>query len=524
MRTSRSTGIIGIDVGTSVIKTALFTLEGNMIGVSSRKTEVVRNRNSFAECDMHDVWAKVQECLQELMHDSRSGQLTICGVGITAQGDGTWLIDENNQPVRPAITWLDGRGAELVRFFHENGTAEKVFSITGTDINSSNQAVQLRWLKDNEPEAIANAKTVLRAKDWVFLNLTGKISTDFSDASFTYFNLNDNSYDSRVLELIGISDIERLLPEALPIPKNIAPIKNVVANSIGIPRDTPIVSGPIDVSASALGVGIYDIHDAVTVFGTAGIHQVVIDDPPGPPQNIGYTVSHGHHDRYLRLLPSKTGTLNSQWFVEQFYGEEAYSESGKIDWATIEAELEKIPVGSNGILYHPYIDPSGERVPFNNHTARAQFTGINLTHTKPQLLHAVFEGVILSALDCYSRFPFKPKIVRLTGGGANSNFWSQMFSDAIGAPVQHVIEKEAGCKGAMISAAVALGLYPDFETAIEKTIAVGKQFKPNLGRHEDYKELLTIFQSTYTAMFPSWQRMFDFAESRKKIEGGTPRK
>src|SRR5690554_1741679 len=113
MRTSRSTGIIGIDVGTSVIKTALFTLEGNMIGVSSRKTEVVRNRNSFAECDMHDVWAKVQECLQELMHDSRSGQLTICGVGITAQGDGTWLIDENNQPVRPAITWLDGRGAEL---------------------------------------------------------------------------------------------------------------------------------------------------------------------------------------------------------------------------------------------------------------------------------------------------------------------------------------------------------------------------------------------------------------------------
>jgi erythritol kinase len=505
--------IIGIDVGTSVIKTALFAIDGKMLHVTARDSQLIRTFDSWAECDMNDIWEKVAACLGELMANAPPHAHPIRGIGITAQGDGTWLIDRQKKAFRPAITWLDGRVAETVDALHDDGTADEVFTITGTDLNTSNQALQLRWLKEHEPETIRRTWKALRAKDWVFLNLTGVVTTDISDASFTYLDMQSGEYSTRVLELTGIADLDHLMPEVRSVPQNIATILDSVADATNIPRNTPIVCGPLDVSASAIGVGVHDIHDAVTVFGTAGIHQVVIDDPPGPPMGSGYTISHGHHDRWLRLLPTKTGTLNSQWFVEQFYGTEGYDAQGRIDWKRIEAELEVIPVGSRGILYHPYIDPSGERAPFNNPTARAQFTGIHLNHDRKTILHAVFEGVVLSALDCYSRFPFTAKEVRLTGGGANSTFWSQMFCDAIGSPVRHVLEKEAGCKGAMISAAIALGLYPSFEACLEKTIALGPEYRPDAKRHAQYLQLLDIFRETYQAMVPTWRKLYDFSRN-----------
>jgi len=175
--------------------------------------------------------------------------------------------------------------------------------------------------------------------------------------------------------------------------------------------------------------------------------------------------------------------------------------------------LENIPVGSRGILYHPFIDPSGERAPFINHNARAQFTGIHLGHTRNDLLHAAFEGVVLSALDCYSYLPYNPKEIRLTGGGANSPFWSQMFADALGTPVRHVIEKEAGTKGAMINACVALGVYDSFSEAIKHTVTPGKLFEPNREKHAKYMNLLQLYRNTYKTMAPIWKQLNELVRS-----------
>lgn len=506
--------IIGIDVGTSVIKTALYAVNGNLIGLTNRKNIVLRKNHQFAECDMNDIWSKVLQCLKELVETFPAYIARTRTIGITAQGDGTWLIDKENQPVGNAITWLDGRTSSLVKDYHESGVAQEVFNITGTDINSSNQGAQLRWLKMHSPASLRKAKKAIRAKDWIYLKLTGVVSTDISDASFTYMNFRTGKYDDAVLSLMEIDDLVHLLPEAVPLDENNAPIIASVASEIGLSPQTIISCGPIDVSASALGVGVYHDQEAATVFGTAAIHQVVCKDPPQPPIGVGYTISHGIDGSFLRLLPSKTGTLNSQWFVEQIYGSRAHMKNGKLDWQRIEEEISDIPVGSNGILYHPFIDPSGERVPFNSHTARAQFTGIHLNHDLPTMLHAVFEGVVLSALDCYKNLSVTPKEIRLTGGGSNSIFWSQMFCDALGIPVTHVHEKETGCKGAMISASVTQGYYTSFSACIEKVVYPSKTLYPDMKKHKDYAELFEIYRKTYTSMFPIWDRLYEYVAKR----------
>jgi len=510
MKQTVSEGIIGIDVGTSVIKTVLYDRDGELICTVSETSTVQRPKSLWAECDMDDVWQKVASCLCRLVSSMDMSSSGISGIGITGQGDGTWLVDSSHRPVRPAVTWLDGRTGDAAARLHADGTAEELFKITGTSVNSSSQAVQLRWLKEHEPQSLKSAAASLRAKDWIFLKLTGVVSTDTSDASYTFFDIRKNCYDQRVLDLHGIADLAHLLPPASPPSSNIAELTPEAAAATGLPKGIPVVCGPFDVSACAIGVGAVSPGDGNTIFGTAGIHQIIIDDPPGPPENIGYTIAHGPEGTWLRLLPSKTGTLNVQWFVEQFYGSDAYDEDGKIAWKRIEDELQSIPVGSHGVLYHPYIDPSGERAPFVDPFARAQFSGVHLNHTRDTLLHAAFEGVVLSAMDCYAYLPFQPKEVRLSGGGSRSAFWSQMFADAVGSPVRHVMEKETGTKGAMISTGVALGWYDSYTQGVEQTCVPGKLFTPDSALKRDYEALLKIYRNTYEAMRPIWKQLHQF--------------
>lgn len=503
--------ILGIDIGTSLIKTNLYSLEGRHLLSASQKNVLAYANPSWAEYDMETIWSLTKECIKTILNGTDATRLSIVGIGVTGQGDGTWLIDKHLNPVRPAITWLDGRTGEMVTQIHEKGISREIFSITGTSVNQSNQALHLSWLKKHEPDNIKRSYKVLRAKDWIFLKLTGEVSTDTSDASYTYFDIRKSGYDFRVLQLHGITEMEHLLPIPIHPRENKSELKKEVALELGIDPEIMVVSGPVDMISTALGLGIIKPGQSNTILGTAGIHQVLITNPPGPPDGIGYTIAHIIDGAWLRVLPSMTGTLNLQWFIKKLYG---YSESSqkKIDWESIEQKVREIPVGSYGIMYHPYIDPAGERAPFINPAARAQFSGLHFHHSKAALLHAVYEGVILSALDCYSLLPPISEEVKLAGGGSRSELWSQMLADALGLRVRHVLEKETGTKGAMINTAVALGIYPDYYEAVKSSVIPGAKFEPNMANHQKYSNLLEIYRKTYRAMAPIWKELYELSD------------
>lgn len=504
-----STYLIGIDAGTSVIKSTLFDLAGHELARAAVDAPVDYPHPGWAELDMQVVWQGVVASVQKLLAAAPYVDAqAIAALGVTGQGDGTWLVDANHAPVRPAILWLDGRTADLIRTWQQDGTGEEFFRITGTVLNTSNQAAHLHWLQIHEPATLRRARYALRAKDWIFLRLTGVISTDESDASYTYFDHRQRRYSESVWPLLGIAAWRHLCPPAQPAYQNVAALLPDVAALLGLAPGTPIVAGPLDAVAVAVGVGALEPGDACTSLGTAGIHQFVLDQPNSAPANVGYTMCHAPAGRWVRLLPTMTCTLNLQWFVDEFFQAEvaAARQRGVEIWPELEALAAKVPIGSNGVMYHPYLDLAGERAPFVRPEARAQFSGLAIGHRRAELLRAVYEGVMLSGLDCYTTLPMQVRTLRLGGGGARSALWAQMFADALGAPVQLVEGQEFGAKGAALNAGVAVGCYASFADAASQTIRLARTYQPDQAKQALYHELLQLYRATYQAMFPVWSQ------------------
>lgn len=499
--------LLGIDAGTTVIKSTLFDLEGSEIAGAAHDSSFLTPHPGWAESDMHTVWQAVQITVRQTLARAAVVPEQIVAVGVTGQGDGTWLVDRAGDPVRPAILWSDGRTADLVKNLWQSGIGHELFQITGTALNTCNQAVHLRWLQEHEPDTLGRTTAVLRAKDWIFLCLTGVISTDATDASHTYFSVQTQTYDDRIPPLLGIEAWRRAIPPA-PRPAELtAPLRDAIARELGLHPGTPVTAGPFDVAASALGVGAAFPGDACSVLGTAGVHQAMVDAPVLEPADIGYNMCHAPDGVLVRLLPTMTSTQNLQWFAREFYTPEwaAAQESGANIWDALERIAAAEPLGARGVFYHPYLDPAGERAPFISSAARAQFSGVSAYHTRATLLRAVYEGVVLSVLDCYETMGAPVTSLRLAGGGARSPLWAQMLADALAAPVIVAEGTEYGARGAVMNAAVATGLFPSYAEAVARMVRPARTVPPTPGQRERYLALLEVYRAEREAMMPVWE-------------------
>lgn len=503
----RAAYLLGIDAGTTVIKSTLFDLEGREIAGAAHDSSFLTLHPGWAESDMRTVWQAVQNTVRQTLAHAAVAPEQIVAVGVTGQGDGTWLVDRAGDPVRPAILWSDGRTAELVKELWQNGVGHEIFQITGTALNTCNQAVQLRWLQEHEPETLARTAAVLRAKDWIFFCLTGVVSTDATDASHTYFSVQTQAYDERILTVLGIEAWRRAIPPA-PRPAELkAPLLDSVAIELGLQPGTPVAAGPFDVAASALGVGAAFPGDACSVLGTAGVHQVMVDAPVLEPADIGYNMHHAPDGVFVRLLPTMTSTQNLQWFAREFYAAEwaAAQASGANIWDTLEQIAAQEPLGARGVIYHPYLDPAGERAPFISSAARAQFSGVSAYHTRATLLRAVYEGVALSVLDCYATMAAPVASLRMAGGGARSPLWAQMLADALAAPVIVAEGTEYGARGAVMNAAVATGLFASYAEAVARMVRPARTFDPTPGHRARFLALLEVYRAEREAMMQVWE-------------------
>jgi erythritol kinase (D-erythritol 1-phosphate-forming) len=500
--------LLGIDAGTTVIKSTLFALDGREVAGAAHDSSLLTPRPGWAEADMNAVWRAVVATVQQTLRQGGIAPRDVLAVGVTGQGDGTWLVDVDSRPVRPAILWSDGRTAALVQASHRSGLSAEVFQITGTALNTCNQGLHLRWLQENEPDAVARTAAVLRAKDWIFLNLTGVVSTDETDASHTFFSIHDRRYDERIFSLLGIERWRSKIPPAPPPSHHRAGLLPDIAAKLGLHPGTPVTAGPFDVAASALGAGAIDAGDACSVMGTAGVHQIVTERPVLEPANLGYNMCYVPADRLMRLLPTMTNTPNLQWFVREFCAaESAAAAAGGTDvWDELERLVADVPVGSYGVMYHPYIDPAGERAPFVCSSARAQFTGLSIQHGRQVVLRAVYEGVALSVLDCYRTMGVPVAELRLAGGGARSPLWAQILSDALSCPVIVAEGQEYGAKGAVINAGVAVGVYASYADGVARTVRAAHRYAPDAVRADDYAILLQVYRSVRDAMLPVWEQ------------------
>ena len=500
--------IVGVDAGTSVVKAVGFTLSGDEVGGHEIPLDLISQHPTWVEQDMNQMWEGVRTCLAQVIRNLRAEGRDILGIGITSSGDGTWMIDADGNPVRNGMFWCDGRAGDIVARWYEHEVAAAAFDICGTAVHPGSQASQLAWLQEHEAESLQRAAHILHPKDWLFYKLTGLITSDDTDESLTMLRMSTRAYDLELFRIFGIEDLFPKFPPVKATLDNTGAMLPEVAEFLGVPPGLPVGSGPMDVAACALGSGAIEHGEASTVLGTAGIHQVVMNQPILEPRMVGMTLCHGVPGRWLRMLAAMTATPNLEWFLEQFgpalgvgadKGEEAA-------YARVERLAAQVPPGSDGVIYHPYLFPGGERAPFVKPSARASFTGLNLTHTINHMLRAVYEGVAFATLDCYRHMPIEIKSVSLSGGGAKSDLWCQLISDCVGKPVQVPEGSQFGSKGAALNLGIALGVYRDAQEAVRKSVRMARFFRPDAGRQKLYQELYEVYRATAEGQMEGWDR------------------
>jgi len=498
----KSKVVLGIDAGTSMTKVVAFDLAGNELAISSMKTPTSTPHTAWIEEDMWEVWESVSRCIRDVASQV-DGE--IVAIGITATGDGTWMVDSDMNPVRPGIMWCDGRAQEVVTRWHEDGTARRSFDMCGTAPFTGTQAAQIRWLMENEPATLENARWIFHEKDWIFYKLTGVVSTDDSDESLTHIDLRTRRYSDDLLSLFGITQFRDKLPPITDTRDNHA----VLTADLGLPEGVVIASGPMDVQAHALGVGVIEPGEGSSVLGTAGLHQVVMGDPHLGGDMVGMTLTHVVQDRWLRLNAAMIATPNLDWILKVL-GEQ---ERQGFTYEDLDRTLAAIPIGSRGIVYQPYIFPGGERAPFVDAAAKGGFFGLNQHHTRYDMIRAVYEGVGLSMKDCYEHMPIDVTSIRLSGGGANSPFWSQLVCDMVGTPIGIPHGSEYGAKGAAINAAVAAGLFDSYQEATEAMISIDRRYEPNGALKQQFDDMYGLFLELRKAHAPLWKRRVALLET-----------
>jgi sugar (pentulose or hexulose) kinase len=500
--------LIGVDAGTSVVKVVAFDYLGNEIYTHEIPMPLLRPEPLWIEQDMDKLWQAVKTCLRNVSGHLKERRRQIEGIGITSTGDGTWIIDKEGKPVRGGILWCDGRAGKVVDRLHAQGIAHQAFDICGTSVFTGSQAAQLLWLRENEPESLQKAHVIFHAKDWLFYKFTGLITSDETDESLTMLRMTTRQYDLELFKIFGIEDLYPKFPPVKPTVENVGVLLPDVAADLDLPRGLAVGSGPMDVAACALGTGAIEHGQASSILGTAGIHQVIMEDPILEPRMVGMTLCHGVQGRWMRMMAAMTATPNLEWFLKELgtgFSLEA-REAGTDLYEHVEKLVDSIPAGSEGVIFHPYLFPGGERGPFVKPTARASFSGLNLNHTGKHLLRAVYEGVAFATLDCYRNMPIDPKIVFLSGGGAKSPVWCRIVADCLGKTVSVPEGSQFGAKGAALNVGIAVGIYKNAQDGVARSVRTARSYQPDSSNTRLYHQLYEVYKQTAERQMDLWDR------------------
>jgi len=484
--------LIGIDAGTSVIKAVAFTCTGEQIAVASTPNRVLMGADGAAEQDMAQTWEDTAATLRQLARVVPNLAARTLALAVAAQGDGTWLVDAQGQPVGHGMLWLDARSAAQVRALRTSADYPQLVERTGTALNPSMQSAQLLWLREQHPERLAHAAKALHCKDWLYLCLTGQWHVDPCESVFTFGNWRTRDYDDEVLRLLNLQACTHLMPTLAQDEYGTAPLGASAAAACGLRVGTPVALPLLDVPASMLGSGgvAYEAggNDTDTdatggaalrrvgcsILGSTGMHGWVsaraADIVPTP--QAGYTMLMPLPGARARLMSHMAATLNINWLLG-WMGEVLQLGGATTNNAVPGREhllqhLNRLALDAPPAqaIFHPYVAASGERGPFVNSDARAALSGFSSRLGLAGTARAVFEGICLASRHCYAALGELPAEIRLSGGAARSPALRQLLASITARPVRISHREECGAAGAAMCAAVACGVYPSVRAAL----------------------------------------------------------
>jgi xylulokinase len=503
--------ILAHDLGTTGNKASLYDAEGKLLGSSLSEYGTQFEHTGWAEQNPEDWWQAVCTSTKELISQTKINKSDIACIVFSGQMMGCVPLDKNAKPLRNALIWADQRSTKQEQWLSEQISPEKIYRITGHRLSVSYSLCKMLWLRDNQKDIYNNTYKFVHAKDAVVARLTATFVTDPSDASG--MNLYDLARGHWSEEIMGATGLEsHKLPNIKPSTAVVGEVQKNVADDVGLNAGTPVVIGGGDGCCAATGAGVIQEGRAYNYIGSSSWIALATDKPIYDPTMRTFTWAHLIPNMFSPCGTMQAAGASYAWARNELAPLEVQvaKEKNLSSYELMNQAAEASPVGAKGLLYLPYL--LGERSPRWNTKARGAFIGLDIRHTRADMIRSVLEGITLNLrviLDAFTAQSAMIDAMRVIGGGAKGKLWNQIMADVYGVPVQRLaVLEEATSLGAAVAGGVGVGVYKDF-SMVEHMNPVVSTVEPNLASQEMYNKLLKVFNSAYEALVPVYNQLSD---------------
>ncbi|GAF38786.1 xylulokinase [Agrilactobacillus composti DSM 18527 = JCM 14202] len=480
--------VLGVDLGTSSVKVSAVTKTGAIIAQESADFPLRQPQPGYAEQDPEDWVSATTIAIVRLILTDKLKPADIKGISYSGQMHGLVLLDAANQVLRPAMLWNDTRSTKQ-RAAIMAKMGQRFIEITHNQPLEGFTLPKLLWVKENQPDIFAQAKTMLLPKDYLRFRMTGKLAMDYSDATGTVMlDVQQQQWSQEILDAFDIP--KSLCPPLVRSIDDTGSISAWYAAYSGLATTTRTFAGGADNACGAVGAGIDSPTKVLSSIGTSG---VILKYEPAKNTNYQGVLQFEDHaipDAFYSMGVTLAAGFSLNWFKQTFAADE--------DFTAVVKSAGKSTVGANGLLFAPYI--VGERAPYADADIRGSFIGIDGIHQRHDFVRAVLEGIIFSFQDLLAQYVAQGsqfETVVSIGGGAKSALWQQIQADIFNTKVVSLANEQGPGLGAAMLAAVGLGWFETVSECTKVFVHFKDVFLPKPENVAKYQKLHALYQQIY---------------------------
>ena len=491
--------LLGVDIGTTNVKAALFDTRGNRICVVNEGYPTYRPFPGWVEQDPNHWWSATVRTISQLISTTGIEPKRIRAIGLSGHVRSAAILDRNFNPIRNGIVWSDTRTEAEYRWLNEK-MGDELISITGNKAATTFSAPQIIWLRNNYPHQYEKISYICTPKEFVIHKLTNVFAGDVSDQSGSL--LMDAKKRNWSEQLLAKLELPReWFPPLYESQEVIGEIGAYAAAHTGLQEGTPVVAGGGDNSCAAIGSGICRKGIALIIIGTAGIVMSQLDEPKGDPEARLDLFCNSIPDKWYLIGLIQSAGFSLQWLANRLLQEknadlEPNQQISSSEWLSkIEKDLALIPPGSEGLVFLPYLQGKGS--PNRNSKATGVFCGMSGAHKNEHLIRAAMEGVGFCIRQCMDVLRQRTEIneIRCAGKGVTNETWLQIVSDILGQPIRTVATDEETSLGAAILAGVGAGIFSTVEEGCNNMVRKGVECTHDNTKANQYEECYGLFNS-----------------------------
>lgn len=468
---------IGIDLGTSSVKLLLMDETGTIKNIVSKDYPLSFPKNGWSEQNPQHWYDQSIKGIKELVEPFDKSQ--VVGISFGGQMHGLVVLDKNDDIIRPAILWNDGRTGKETEYLNNVIGKKKLSDYTANIAFAGFTAPKILWMKNNEPENFSKIEKIMLPKDYLAYKLSNTFCTDVSDASgMLLFDVENKCWSAEMMEICGVKESQ--LPKIYESYEVVGTLTKEVAKELGLSENVKIIAGAGDNAAAAIGTATVGDGMCNISLGTSGTVFIASEKFGVDDNNSLHSFAHADGNYHLMGCMLSAASCN-KWWIEEILQTKDYNN-----------ELNNIKnLGKNKVFFLPYL--MGERSPHNNPNARGCFIGMSMDTTRREMSQAVLEGVAFALRDSFEvakSLGIEINSTKICGGGAKSKIWVEIIANVLNIDVEKIDIEEGPALGAAMLAAVGCKEFESVKEATNKIVKVVNTVKPN-------PELVSLYDDAY---------------------------